>query len=175
VSDLRVKRPEGGFYQDDPEIADAEFAAQAIDEAWYFLKECEPDEQVRGLAGATRGQRLVACAYQYVDFVCNVSGSLREFLESDAGWIAREAADGLQELGFAAEAASLREALAALPEPLPTAPSERIAAWESAEADVGEPLIEGVVEGLARAVEDNRLPTAAAAYIRAHPSDFFLD
>lgn len=175
MGDLRVKRPAGGFYQHDPELADAEFAAQVIEEAWYFLRECEAEEQVHGLADATRGQRLLASAYHYVDFVCNVSPKLGDFLESDAGWTAFEVADGLNELGFAAEASALRQTLIGVPARLPVAVSERMKAWEAVQGVAREALIEDLASRLALVVQENRLPAAAAAYIRAHPSEFFVE
>lgn len=174
--DARQPWPPAHLLDDLSSGATEELVRAALEDLLEWMRDLDHDseEQVRGLDRATVGQRLLAVAIHYVNYVGVESSRLGDFLASGSGWSAGQVADGLQVLGFGTIAALLRDLLSGLPVPLPILPEGRAGAWASLDIASREDSMEHLAEQVTLLWDEQRLLTAAAAYIRAHPAEFFV-
>lgn len=141
-----------------------------IDELWGYLQDWEANKDL--LEKVTPGQRLLTVAYHALNEVGLVA-NLEEFLSSDAGEIADEAAGALGALGFAPVARRLRAALAVFEEGLPATAAERLRVLGTIDAKRKRVLFGAAEEAMGDLASDDCFLLACARYVESHPADFF--
>ena len=166
TTDFRIERAQV------ERLGDADLAWAAVEPLWDAVDLSDGWTEVsQVMARATRGQRALLAVDWCQKEVRN--GGLVQFFQNSTGMLAREARDGFQQIGADGLARVLTEALALSPALASRSRVVRVAAltalfwlrWKLNRLD----------DKFLNLVANDALEPVRAAFVRAHPEEFFRD